>query len=131
MVARGRAEVPHDRLVTLWKQAKAVELVLRPSADVGCGDKADVVHVEAQQRAAARIRQHLLRPLHTTGAQTFHVDALFPVDVHETECLEAHSPSSTSHATLRVEAAERVYAIVCGLGSPGTCLLYTSDADDD
>ena len=59
VVAGGRAEVPHDRLVALGQQAEAVELVLRPRADVRRRDVADVGHVEAEQRAQLRLRQQL------------------------------------------------------------------------
>src|ERR671924_946523 len=34
VMAGRRAEVPHDRLIVLGKEAEAVELVLRPRADV-------------------------------------------------------------------------------------------------
>src|SRR5437764_903432 len=46
-----RSEVPHDRLVVLWQQAEPDQLVHRPRPDMGRSDVADVVHVEAEQRA--------------------------------------------------------------------------------
>ena len=46
-----RSEVPQNRLVILRKEGEAIRLVLRPGADVRRGQVADIVHVEAQQRA--------------------------------------------------------------------------------
>ena len=62
VVARRRPEVPHDRLVVLGEQAEAVELVLRPRADVGRGDVPDVGHVEAQQRPERGLREQPADP---------------------------------------------------------------------
>ena len=51
VVSRRRAEVPEDRIVVLRQQREARQLIHRPGADVGGGDVADVVHVEAEERA--------------------------------------------------------------------------------
>ena len=61
VMPRGRAEVPQDRLVALRQQREADELVHRPRADVGRGDVADVVHVEAEQRAQLGLGERALR----------------------------------------------------------------------
>src|SRR5207244_6949931 len=79
VVARSRAEVPHDRLVSLGKQAEADELVDRPRADVRGRDVADVVHVEAEQGAQLRALEARLDALEALGAQSLEVDALLPV----------------------------------------------------
>ena len=63
VVARGRAEVPHHRVIALREQAEARELVHRPGTDVGRGDVADVGHVEAQQCADVGLREQPLDPL--------------------------------------------------------------------
>ena len=73
VVARRRAEVPHDRVVALRQQAEAHVLVDRPHADVRRGDVADVAHVEAEQRAELRPLQSRLRPREPLGAQPLEV----------------------------------------------------------
>ena len=78
----GGAEVPHDRLGILREQGEAAVLVLRPGADVGGGDVAHVVHVEAQQRAHFGFRQQRFHARQTLAAQAVEVDALFPVNRH-------------------------------------------------
>ena len=49
VVPRGRAEVPQVRLAAARQQAVAAELVLRPRADLGRRDVADVRVVEAEE----------------------------------------------------------------------------------
>ena len=51
MVLGGRAEVPDVRVAVAGEQRVARQLVARPFADHGAGGVADVVLVEAQQRA--------------------------------------------------------------------------------
>ena len=50
-LARGRAEVPEDRVAVAAEQDEAGVLVPRPLADVRARDVADVVRVEEEQRA--------------------------------------------------------------------------------
>jgi hypothetical protein len=52
---RSRSEIPQDRLIVLWKEREAIRLVLGPCTDVGRGQVADIVHVEAQQRTHLRL----------------------------------------------------------------------------
>ena len=93
VVARRRAEVPHDRLVALRQQAEAVELVGRPGADVCRGDVADVAHVEAQQRAQLRLRQQRLDPRQALLAQAVVANPLLPVDAHRAVAMQSHRPA--------------------------------------
>ena len=55
VVPRRGAEVPDVRIAVAGQQRVARELVARPLADHGAGRVADVVLVEAQQRAEARV----------------------------------------------------------------------------
>ena len=72
------------------EQAEAVELVLRPRADVGRRDVADVGHVEAQQRAEVRRLELGLDAREALLAQAVEADALLPVDAHRPVCVQAH-----------------------------------------
>src|SRR5712675_1891341 len=51
VVFRGRPKIPQNRLVILREECEAIRFVLGPSADVGRGQVADIVHVEAQESA--------------------------------------------------------------------------------
>ena len=55
VVLGGRAEVPEHRIALARQQHAARALVARPLADVGARDVADVVLVEQQHRAEARM----------------------------------------------------------------------------
>ena len=90
VVARGGAEVPHDRLVALGEQTEAVELVGRPRPDVGRGDVADVGHVEAQQRPELGGGQQLRDAGQALLAQPVVADALLPVDSHRPVAVNTH-----------------------------------------
>jgi hypothetical protein len=90
VVAGGRAEVPHDRLVVLGQEAEAVELVLRPRADVRGRDVADVRHVEAQQRPDLRAGELRLDPRQALLAEAVEADPLLPVDRHRPVGVNAH-----------------------------------------
>src|SRR5436305_6774731 len=92
MACRG-AEVPHDRLVALGRQAEAVELVAGPGSDMGCGDVTDVAHVEAQQRAELRLGQQRLYPRQALLTQAVVADPLLPVDTHHTVAMQSHRPA--------------------------------------
>ncbi len=59
VVLGGGAEIPQDRLVVLRQEGEAIRFVLRPGADVGRGEIADVIHVEAQQRTHLGLFQEI------------------------------------------------------------------------
>ncbi len=61
VVARGRAEVPEDRIRAARQQHPARVLVARPLADVRARDVADVVRVEEEQRAEVGCLERRLR----------------------------------------------------------------------
>src|SRR5262245_23482190 len=86
----GRAEVPHDRVVALWKQAEAHVLVNRPHPDVGRRDVADVAHVEAGKRPQLGAREPGLRPGETLAPHPVEVGALLPVDLHRAVRPDSH-----------------------------------------
>src|ERR1051326_6360386 len=86
MMARSRAEVPEDRLVVLRQQRETHELVHRPSADVRGGNVADVVHVEAEERAHLGLFKRRFDAREALLAQALDIDALFPIHTHEAEC---------------------------------------------
>ena len=49
---------------------------------MGCRDVANIVHVEAEERAQFGLFQRLLDAIKTFAAQSVDVDPLFPIDVH-------------------------------------------------
>ena len=117
VMARRRAEVPHDRVVALRQQAEAVELVHRPGADVGRRDVADVAHVEAQQRAELRLREQRLDPRQALLAQAVEADPLLPVDAHHAVAMQSHRPlpcanDCNEHTESPVQRITRCHAIV-------------------
>src|SRR6516225_660700 len=93
MMARRRAEVPHDRLVVLRQKREAHELVHCPGADMRCSNIPNIVHVEAEERAQVRLFQRGLDTIKTIAPQPVDVHALFPIDAHEAESFEAHTTS--------------------------------------
>jgi hypothetical protein len=108
VMARGGAEVPHDRLVVLRQQAEAVELVRSPGADVGRRDVADVGHVEAQQRSELRLGQQRLDPGQALLAQAVEAHALLPVHAHHAIAVQAHSAPPFRLVGFRAHGATRV-----------------------
>ena len=90
VVARRRAEVPHDRLVALGEEAEAVQLVLRPRADVRGRDVADVRHVEAEQRAQLRLGEQRRDARQALLAEAVEAHALLPVDGHRPVRVQSH-----------------------------------------
>ncbi|MEJ2287498.1 MAG: hypothetical protein P8Y02_02440 [Deinococcales bacterium] len=98
VVLGGAPEVPQDGLVVLGEQREAGDLVLRPGADVGRRDVADVVHVEAQERSGFGRRQHLLDACQAFGAEALEVDAFLPVDRHDAVCMNGHANQPPSCA---------------------------------
>ena len=90
MVPGGRAEVPQDRLVVLGQQGEAVDLVLRPGADVRGRQVAHVVHIEAQQRAHFGFLEQLFGTRQALFAQAVEVYALLPVHCHGSVRFDCH-----------------------------------------
>ena len=82
MMLRGRSEIPEDGLVILRKKREAVRFILRPCADVGRGDVADIVHVEAEQRAHFRLLEKSFRAGEAFAAQPIEIDPILPVNRH-------------------------------------------------
>ena len=81
VMLRGRAEVPDVGVAVAGEQRIARQLVARPFADDGAGGVADVVLVEAQQRAEARVRQRGARAREAVIVQAAEVDAFLEVDL--------------------------------------------------
>src|SRR5215471_2920198 len=96
MMARRRAEVPHDRLVVLRQKREAHELVHRPGADMRCSDIPNIVHVEAEERAQLGLFQRSLDAIKTIAPQPLDIHPLFPIDTHEAEGFQRHSPTPGS-----------------------------------
>src|ERR1700759_2545027 len=92
-MARRRAEVPHDRLVSRGEEAEAVELVGGPGSDMGGSDVTDVAHVKAQQGAEFGLGQQCLDAGQALLAQAVVADPLLPVDAHHAIAMQAHSPA--------------------------------------
>src|SRR5581483_4142495 len=86
-----RAEVPHDRLFVLHQKAEARQFVHCPGANVRSCDVANIVHIEAEQRAQLRMLEKFLNARQAFVAQTFKVNALFPIDSHQTVCSDSHN----------------------------------------
>src|SRR5438093_3954980 len=112
MVARGRTEIPDPRLAVAGQQAPARELVARPLADDGAGEIADVVLVEHEERAEARVRKRLARAAEPIGVEAMEIHALLEVDLRVTGRLQRPVPTM---AGMHVGGGHRV--------SPGRVLL--------
>ncbi len=80
-----RAEIPQDRSVVLRQQRKAVDLVLRPGANMRGGDIAHIVHVEAEQRSHLGLLEQPFDARQSLAAQSVKIDARFPIDCHRPE----------------------------------------------
>src|SRR5208282_762082 len=88
-----RSEVPQNGLVILRKQREPICLVLSPCADVGRGQVADIVHVEAQERAHLRLLKKILSACQSLTAQTIEVDPIFPIHCHGSISWKSHKIS--------------------------------------
>ena len=80
VVARGRAEVPHDRFAAARQQGEPDQLVHRPGTDVRRGHVPDVREVEGEQRAERGRVEGLLEPGQPLFAEPVEVHPLLPVD---------------------------------------------------
>ena len=74
------------------EQRIARQLVARPFADHGARDVADVVLVEAQQRAESRLRERRARAREPVVVQPAEVDALLEVDLRVARRLQRPVP---------------------------------------
>src|SRR5262245_13465040 len=81
MVLGRRAEVPDVRVAVAGEERVAGELVARPLADHRAGRVADVVLVEAEQRAEPRLCERGARARQPVVVQPAKVDALLEVDL--------------------------------------------------
>ena len=92
VVLRRRAEVPDVRVAVAGEQRVARELVARPLADDGARGVADVVLVEAEQRAEPRARQRRARAREPVVVQAAEVDALLEIDLRVARRLQRPVP---------------------------------------
>ena len=92
VVLGGRAEVPDVRVAVAGEERIARELVARPFADHRARRVADVVLVEAEQRAEARAGERLARARQPVVVQAAEVDALLEVDLHVAGSLQRPRP---------------------------------------
>ena len=93
MVLRRRAEIPDVRIAVAGEQRIARELVARPLADHRAGDVADVVLVEAQQRAQPRLGERGARAREAVVVQPAEIDALLEVDLRVAGRLQRPVPA--------------------------------------
>src|SRR5579871_11025 len=93
MMPGGGSEIPEDRFIILGEQRKPVGLVLRPGANVGRGDVADVVHIETEQRSHRGLLQQISGFLQALAAEPIEVDAALPIDRHASMSFDCHKDS--------------------------------------
>ena len=93
VVLRRRAEVPDVRIAVAGEQRIARQLVARPLADHGARGVADVVLVEAQQRAEPRLRERGARAREAVVVQPAEIDALLEVDLRVAGRLQRPVPA--------------------------------------
>src|SRR5439155_6217221 len=98
VVTRRAAEVPDVGIAVPGEQRVARELVPRPFADHRAGGVADVVLVEGEQRAQARMRERGARAREAIVVQAAEVDALLEVHLRAARRLQRPVP-----AVLRVD----------------------------
>ena len=80
---RRRSEVPDPRLAGTGEQGPPLHLVERPVADVRGGEVANVGGVEDEQRAEIGRFERSSCPLQSVSPEPLEVDALLPVDPHD------------------------------------------------
>src|SRR6185295_3084115 len=81
VVLRRRPEVPDIGISVAGEQAIPGELVACPFADDGAGRVADIVLVEAEERAQAGIRECGTRARETIVVQPAKIDPLLEIDL--------------------------------------------------
>ena len=104
VVARGRAEVPEDRVLVAEDEREADVLVALPRPDRRARHVAEVVRVEEQEGAEVRGRKRRFRPLEPGLPQTVEVDPLLPVDRHRRSARRDVHPVSLPGAMSRCSA---------------------------
>ena len=95
VVPRGGAEIPHPRLAVAGQQAPARELVARPLADHRARDVADVVLIEAEERAESRGCERVAGAREAVVVQPAEIDALFEIHLHAAGRLQRTLPAMT------------------------------------
>src|SRR5258708_26411234 len=120
----GGPEVPHDRLVPPRQKREPRRLVRRPRSNVGCGDVADVVHVEEKQRAHVGCVQSMLRAREAFATQSVEVGALLPVDGVESVgfCQTAHLRHNLRASAATLAAVGTVKSSSSGENGTGTSI---------
>ena len=93
VMLRRRAEIPDVRIAVAGEQRVARQLVARPLADDGARRVADVVLVEAQQRAEPRVRERRARAREAVVVQPAEIDALLEVDLRVARRLQRAIPA--------------------------------------
>ena len=93
VVARGAAEVPDVGLAVPGEKRIARELVARPLADHRARGVADVVLVEREQRAEARVRQRGAHAREPVTMQPAKVDAFLEIDLRAARRLQRTIPT--------------------------------------
>ena len=93
MMLRRRAEVPDVRIAVAGEQRIARQLVARPFADHRARRVADVVLVEAQQRAEPGCGERGARAREPVVVQAAEVDALLEVDLRVARRLQRPVPA--------------------------------------
>ena len=86
MMRGGGAEIPQMRVLIAHQHGVTRHLVARPFPDHGRGEIADIVVVEAQDRAEIGIRQRFLRPRQAVFVQPREIHPLFEIDRRMTRC---------------------------------------------
>src|SRR3954468_23451623 len=92
-MARGAAEVPDIRIARAGEERIAGELVAGPFADHGAGGVADVVLVEAQQRAEAGMGERRAHARQAIVVQPAEVNPLLEVHLGATRRLQRPVPA--------------------------------------
>ena len=93
VVFRRRAEIPDIRVAVAGEKCVAGELVARPFADHGAGDVANVVLVEAEQRAESRVSQRRARACKPVVVEPAEIDPFLAVDLGVTRRLQRPVPA--------------------------------------
>src|SRR6185436_12783348 len=93
VMTRRRAEVPDVGIAVAGQERITRELVARPLADHGARRVADVVLVEAKQRAESRARERGARAREPVVVQPPEIDALLEVDLAVPGCRQRPLPA--------------------------------------
>src|SRR5262245_2051478 len=93
MMTRGRAKIPDPGIAWTGQQGVPDQFVASPLADDGARDVSNVVLVEAQHRAEARLRQGLARARQTIAVKSLEVHTLFEIHLSGARRLKRTMPS--------------------------------------